>query len=180
MAAEYLRGWRSIILFVSKAVRNQRHRDDCRFAQPRSHQEVADVLQGRKVWESKTDEDARIARMKRGELVERPNAHLYETGGMRRLRLRGRGNANKRLLIHAAAANLGLVMRKTHGFGTPRGLAAAARAVFAVLADWCMKVLWVRTPILASVVSHTVQSPPRITQVERSHHALAAPTSTAC
>jgi hypothetical protein len=45
---------------------------------------------------------------------------------MRRLRLRGRGNANKRLLIHAAAANPGLVMRKTQGFVTPRGLAQAA------------------------------------------------------
>ena len=74
---------------------------------------------------------------KRGELVERPNAHLYETGGMRRLRLRGRGNANKRLLIHAAGANLGLVMRKQYGFGTPRGLAAAAIAVFISIAAWC-------------------------------------------
>ena len=78
---------------------------------------------------------------KRGELVERPNAHLYETGGMRRLRLRGRSNANKRLLIHAAAANLGLVMRKAHGFGTPRGLAAAVVAVFASVATWCWGLL---------------------------------------
>ena len=74
---------------------------------------------------------------KRGELVERPNAHLYETGGMRRLRLRGRSNANKRLLIHAAGANLGLVMRKAYGFGTPRGLAAAVAAVFAAIRTWC-------------------------------------------
>ena len=74
---------------------------------------------------------------KRGELVERPNAHLYETGGMRRLRLRGRSNANKRLLIHAAAANLGLVMRKAHGFGTPRGLAGKAVAIFTSLFAWC-------------------------------------------
>ena len=36
----------------------------------------------------------------RGELLERPNAHLYETGGMRRTHLRGHGNILKRLLVH--------------------------------------------------------------------------------
>ena len=82
------------------------------------------------------DKGKRLLR-KRGELVERPNAHLYETGGMRRLRLRGKSNANKRLLIHAAGANLGLVMRKAYGFGTPRGLAAAVAAVFASIRAWC-------------------------------------------
>ena len=40
----------------------------------------------------------------RGELLERPNAHLYETGGMRRTHLRGHGNILKRLLVHVAAA----------------------------------------------------------------------------
>jgi transposase len=47
---------------------------------------------------------------------------MYETGGMRRLHLRGRNNALKRLLIQGAAFNLGLVMRKVLGVGTPRGL----------------------------------------------------------
>jgi transposase len=45
---------------------------------------------------------------KRGELVERPNAHLYDTGGMRRTHLRGHDNILKRLLVHAGACNLGL------------------------------------------------------------------------
>jgi len=67
---------------------------------------------------------------KRGELLERPFAHLYETGGMRRTHLRGTGNILKRLLVHAGAFNLGLVMRKLIGRGTPRGLAAACRALF--------------------------------------------------
>ncbi len=40
---------------------------------------------------------------RRGELLERPNAHLYETGGMRRTHLRGHGNILKRLLVHVAA-----------------------------------------------------------------------------
>ena len=35
----------------------------------------------------------------RGELLERPNAHLYETGRMRRVHLRGHANILKRLLV---------------------------------------------------------------------------------
>ena len=58
----------------------------------------------------------------RGERLERPFAHLYETGGMRRLYLRGHTNIRKRLLIHAGGFNLGLLMRQLIGVGTPRGL----------------------------------------------------------
>jgi transposase len=56
----------------------------------------------------------------RGELVERSFAHMYETGAMRRTHLRFHDNIIKRLLIHAGAFNLSLVMRKLAGFGTPR------------------------------------------------------------
>ncbi len=59
---------------------------------------------------------------KRGELVERPFAHCYETGGMRRTHLRGHENILKRLLIHVGTGNLALLMRKLLGVGTPRGL----------------------------------------------------------
>ena len=66
----------------------------------------------------------------RGELLERPNAHLYETGGMRRTHLRGHGRLlSKRLLVHVAAANLGLWMRTLTGIGTPRGLQGRLAAV---------------------------------------------------
>jgi transposase len=65
---------------------------------------------------------------KRAELNERSNAHLYETGGMRRCWLRGDENILKRLLIHAGAFNLGIIMRRWLGRGTPRGLAATLRA----------------------------------------------------
>ena len=58
----------------------------------------------------------------RGELIERSFAHLYETGGMRRAHLRGHTNILKRLLIHSGAFNLGLILRKLVGTGTPRGL----------------------------------------------------------
>ena len=38
-------------------------------------------------------------RRRRGERLDRPNAHLYETGGMRRVHLRGHGNILKRVLL---------------------------------------------------------------------------------
>ena len=59
---------------------------------------------------------------RRGEYLERSFAHAYETGGMRRLHLRGRENILKRLLVHMGGFNLSLVMRKLIGRGTPRGL----------------------------------------------------------
>jgi transposase len=69
---------------------------------------------------------------RRGELLERPNAHLYDTGGMRRTHLRGQGNILKRLLVHVAACNLGLWMRTLTGIGTPRGLQGRLAAVWAL------------------------------------------------
>ena len=45
-----------------------------------------------------------------------------ETGAMRRTHLRFHDNIIKRLLIHAGAFNLSLIMRKLSGCGTPRGL----------------------------------------------------------
>jgi transposase len=71
---------------------------------------------------------------RRGELLERPNAHLYETGGMRRTHLRGHTNILKRLLVHASACNVGLWMRTLIGVGTPRGLQGRLSAALALLA----------------------------------------------
>lgn len=59
---------------------------------------------------------------RRGEYVERSFAHVYDTGGLRRTHLRGHQNILKRLLVHAGAFNLGLLMRQAFGRGTPRGL----------------------------------------------------------
>lgn len=58
----------------------------------------------------------------RGELIERPFAHLHETGGMRRTHLRGHENILKRLLVHTAGFNLSLIMRQRFGIGKPRRL----------------------------------------------------------
>lgn len=57
---------------------------------------------------------------KRGEKLERPNAHCYETGGLRRTHLRGHDKILKRLLIHVGTFNLSLLMRRLFGAGTPR------------------------------------------------------------
>jgi transposase len=79
---------------------------------------------------------------RRGELLERPCAHLYETGGLRRAHVRGHENVLKRLFVHAGAFNLGLWMRTLVGVGTPRSLqghvvalGAVIAAVWALIAD---------------------------------------------
>jgi transposase len=69
----------------------------------------------------------------RCEKVERSMAHSYETGGLRRLHLRGHANILKRVLIHEAGFNLGLVMRKRFGQGKPRGLQGRLRSLFSLL-----------------------------------------------
>lgn len=58
----------------------------------------------------------------RSELTERSFAHICETGGARRCWLRGLAKVTKRYLLQVAARNLGLIMRKLFGMGTPRGL----------------------------------------------------------
>ena len=76
---------------------------------------------------------------RRGETVERSFAHICETGGMRRVHLRGRYNVSKRYQIHVAAANLGIVLRQLIGWGTPRGFqgrkAPLANALSSLLAS---------------------------------------------
>jgi len=56
----------------------------------------------------------------RGELCERSFAHCYETGGMRRMYVRGTDNVLKRVLVQAAAFNIGLLLRTLSGWGKPR------------------------------------------------------------
>jgi len=97
---------------------------------------VSEPRRGRRKWEGKRDQQAAVygnrqriggkrgkaLMRKRGELVERSFAHVYETGGMRRTHLRGHENILKRLLIHTAGFNLSLVFRKQLGFGKPRAI----------------------------------------------------------
>jgi transposase len=69
----------------------------------------------------------------RSEYLERPNAHLYETGRMRRTHLRGHANILKRLLVHTGGFNLGLLMRSLIGIGTPRGLQGRFAAIVTMI-----------------------------------------------
>ena len=81
----------------------------------------------------------------RSERVERTFAHVCETGGARRTRLRGRANVAKRYLLQAAGANLALVMRTLYGLGTPRGWAERAQApLVAFLGSVCALLRWWR------------------------------------
>jgi transposase len=57
----------------------------------------------------------------RRRLLQRSFAHAHETGGMRRVYLRGRENVSKRVLIHVGGFHLSLVMRQCLCEGTPRG-----------------------------------------------------------
>ena len=70
----------------------------------------------------------------RAEYTERSFAHTLETGALRRVFLRGQANIYKRLCIHAGAFNLGLVMRRRFGAGSPRGLHALWGALHALWA----------------------------------------------
>jgi len=81
----------------------------------------------------------------RGEKLERTFAFACETGAQRRVRLRGRDNVRKRYLVHAAAVNLGLVMRTLFGHGTPRQATSAALA--AIIAT-----LWIVLRTMASAI----------------------------
>ena len=69
----------------------------------------------------------------RSEHVERSFAHVCETGGARRSWLGGVVDVGKRYLMYAAGHNLGVVMRKLFGVGTPRTLQAEGEADSAVL-----------------------------------------------
>jgi transposase len=70
---------------------------------------------------------------RRGEFLERPFAHQYETGALRRVHVRGRGNVAKRVLLQAAAFNLALILRSITKAGTPKGLADLKIKLFCAL-----------------------------------------------
>jgi len=119
---------------------------------------IPEPQRGRRHWQGKPDEQAAVYGnrrrirgergkqwlRRRGELLERTFAHVYDTGGMRRTHLRGHRNILKRLLIHVAAFNLSLVLRREIGVGTPRGLQDHWKRLFFYFCAACMllKSLW--------------------------------------
>jgi transposase len=111
---------------------------------------VPEPKRGRRKWAGKVDEQKAVydnrrrvkgrygkrLLKKRGELIERSFAHCYETGGMRRVHLRGSENVLKRQLIHVGAFNLSLIFRLTLGAGTPRGLHNLGKALLFAFWSW--------------------------------------------
>lgn len=67
----------------------------------------------------------------RSEHAERSFAHLCETGGTRRIWIRGKAEVAKWYLTRTAARNLSVIMRALFGIGTPRGLQAGLGVLIA-------------------------------------------------
>jgi hypothetical protein len=72
---------------------------------------------------------AKAAFKLRAEIVERSFAHVLDRGGMRRTWLRRRDNVHKRYLLHVAGHNLGLLMRRLIGAGTPKEAIARGKGL---------------------------------------------------
>jgi len=114
---------------------------------------IPEPQRGRRKWQGKEEEQKRTYENRRrvrgernkrlqklrSELTERSFAHLYETGGMRRVHLRGQTNILKRLLVHGAGFNLSLILRNIIGVGKPRQLQGLSFQLFELsmcLLDW--------------------------------------------
>lgn len=89
-----------------------------KWSQRRAEQQSAVMDNRRRVRAARSKQLQRL----RSELTERSFAHVCETGGARRCLLRGLAKVAKRYLLQLAARNLGLIMRKLFGMGTPRSL----------------------------------------------------------
>ena len=63
---------------------------------------------------------------RRSELVERPFAHQYETGGCVGCGCAAMTMSASGVLIQAAGCNFGLLLRRLTGVGTPRSLQGRA------------------------------------------------------
>jgi transposase len=102
---------------------------------------------------------------RRGEFLERPFAHQYETGALRRVHVCGRGNVAKRVLLQAAACNLALILRSLTKAGTPRGLADLSSTLLGALGR-------LLTALLTTSASSTRpwSQPSPIVRRNRHHH----------
>jgi transposase len=137
---------------------------------------IAEPRRGRQHWDGESEErDAVYANRRRknghrgrhlmrrrGEIIERTFAHVLETGGRRRRYLCHQENMAKRLLVHIAGYNLGLLMRKCYGVGKPRCLQGQSAALWAALVSlWQLLASLMRLPGTADRENQqaSVQSP---------------------
>ena len=78
---------------------------------------------------ARSDKGKRLNRL-RSERCERTFAHVCETGGGRRMQVRGQTNASKLHTLRCAGYNLGLLLRKVWGLSKPRSWEAVPTGVF--------------------------------------------------
>ena len=103
---------------------------------------------------------------------------------MRRVHLRGYTNIRKRLLVHVCGFNLGLVIRRLTGVGTPRSLQGRARARF-YASKLVLSRFWRLVSPSEALVSSRPPDPSPISVAELSHLRLplvlpGRPLATAC
>ena len=91
-------------------------------------------------WVNPHDPEARIPKLKDGRThlaYQAEHAVDLDTGGLRRVHLRGKDNIAKPLLIHAAAFHLSLILRQVRGWARPgRQRTCLLRFVFAFCVSW--------------------------------------------
>jgi IS5 family transposase len=101
---------------------------------------------------------------RRSEFVERSFAHVCETGGARRCWLHGLLKVSKRYLLQVAARNLGLIMRKLFGMGTPRALQKAggpASLAYLLMPTLC-SALWTTWKLAVVFTNKAQPNEPRL------------------
>ena len=145
---------------------------------------MSEPQRGRRKWKNKAEEQKAVyanRRRIRGErgkhllrqrglMLERPFAHCLETGGLRRVYLRGRANILKRVLVHYAAFNLSLILRQQIGKGTPRGLQGLVWSYFfavLLLTDELETVFTNSEPIRSSLETGSGSLLPRQRSLQR-------------
>jgi len=124
--------------FSEPKVHGERRWDD----KPESHQAAFDTNHTHVT----SDRGKQLLRL-RGEMVERTFAHLCETGGSRRVTVRGMEKVTRWYQLRAASHNLSLILRKLVGTGKPRSFSAA------LLALW--NVLWILGSAIRKFVHHS-------------------------
>jgi transposase len=153
---------------------------------------ISEPDRGRRRWQGKREQQARVyenrrrlrgdrngrLQRKRGELGERSFAHMYETGGMRHLYLRGRANVAKRLLVHGAGFNLGLVLRVKYGFGKPRSLQGLCSGLFGLLTATIGRIMRFLRSVRSARQSRVRFTRPAFSRSRSVHLQLCGPTST--
>jgi hypothetical protein len=97
-------------------------------------------------------------------LVERSFAHVCETGGTRRCWPHGLLKVSKRYLLQVAARNLGLIMRKLFGMGTPRGLQNAGGPAWlaSLLTPTLCRALWTTWKLVVVFTNKARTNEPRL------------------